>query len=246
MIGLLKKLEASPTLVRVLPFVVFLALTYCQGKFGEASRYWFYLAKTIIGLWMLWSLRALVEEMKWVFSWEAVAVGVGVFVFWVGLDGYYPSLDALYQKFICPMLQQLGLAKCDPASAEAVKIWNPHTQFGANTSLAWMFIAIRVFGSAIVVPPMEEVFFRSWLYRYLVKPDFQSVPLASFIPSAFLWTSVIFGFEHHEWLPGILCGFSYQGLVCWKKRLGDAITAHAITNLLLGLWVVGRGEWKFW
>ena len=40
--------------------------------------------------------------------------------------------------------------------------------------------------------------------------------------------------------------FAYQGLVCWKKRLGDAITAHAITNFLLALWVVGRGAWKFW
>jgi CAAX prenyl protease-like protein len=62
----------------------------------------------------------------------------------------------------------------------------------------------------------------------------------------FLATSLIFGFEHQEWLPGIVCGFAYQGLVCWKKRLGDAITAHAVTNLLLGLWVVWRGEWKFW
>ena len=53
-------------------------------------------------------------------------------------------------------------------------------------------------------------------------------------------------FAHREWLAGILCGFAYQGLVCWKKRLGDAMTAHAITNFLLALWVVGRGAWKFW
>ena len=45
---------------------------------------------------------------------------------------------------------------------------------------------------------------------------------------------------------GILCGFAFQGLVCWKKRLGDAMTAHAITNGLLGLWVVWRGAWHFW
>ena len=59
-------------------------------------------------------------------------------------------------------------------------------------------------------------------------------------------TSVVFGLEHREWLAGILCGFAYQGLVCWKNRLGDAITAHAITNALLGGWVVWRGAWHFW
>jgi membrane protease YdiL (CAAX protease family) len=246
MTQLAKKLAPSPTLARVLPFVVFLGLTFLQGKFGEASRYWFYLSKTLVGLWMLWSLRTLLVEMKWVFSWEAVVLGVVVFILWVGLDGFYPTLDELYQKFICPLLQRLGLAKCNPENTEPVKLWNPHTQFGANAALAWFFIVVRLFGSAVVVPPMEEVFFRSWLYRNLVKPDFQNVSLGGFFLSPFVWTSVVFGFEHHEWLPGILCGLAYQGLVCWKKRLGDAITAHAITNLLLGLWVVTRGAWKFW
>ena len=70
--------------------------------------------------------------------------------------------------------------------------------------------------------------------------------LGSFAWQPFLLASVIFGLEHREWLAGILCGFAYQGLVCWKKRLGDAITAHSITNLLLGLWVVWQGAWQFW
>ena len=43
-----------------------------------------------------------------------------------------------------------------------------------------------------------------------------------------------------------MCAFAYQGLVCRKKRLGDAITAHAITNALLGYWVIARDQWQFW
>ena len=54
------------------------------------------------------------------------------------------------------------------------------------------------------------------------------------------WSSP--SFEYH----GILCGFAYQGLVIWKRRLGDAITAHAITNFSLGVWVVWKGAWQFW
>jgi hypothetical protein len=59
-------------------------------------------------------------------------------------------------------------------------------------------------------------------------------------------TSLIFGLVHYEWLAGILCGLVYQWLVIRKGRLGDAMTAHALTNLLLGLWVVWRGAWGFW
>ncbi len=117
------------------------------------------------------------------------------------------------------------------SSAKAGSPWNPHAQFGQGSALAWLFITVRLGGSTLVVPPLEEVFYRSFLYRYIIKADLQSVPLGTFHWTAFLATSALFGLEHHEWLAGILCGFAYQGLVCWKGRLGDAMTAHAITNL---------------
>jgi CAAX prenyl protease-like protein len=72
------------------------------------------------------------------------------------------------------------------------------------------------------------------------------IPLGRFNLKAFLIAGVIFGVGHYEWLPGILCAFVYQGLVCRKDRLGDAITAHAITNFLLALWVVFRPAYYFW
>src|ERR1019366_7920816 len=62
----------------------------------------------------------------------------------------------------------------------------------------------------------------------------------------FLVTAAVFGFAHNEWLAGILCGAAYQWLVIRKHRLGDAMTAHAITNFLLGLWIVWRGARHFW
>jgi CAAX prenyl protease-like protein len=125
-------------------------------------------------------------------------------------------------------------------------LWNPGLHFGPGSTLAGFFILVRILGSGLVVPPLEEVFFRSFLYRYLAKPDFQSIPLGQFFWLPFFGTSILFGLEHREWLAGILCGFAYQGLVCRKKRLGDAISAHAITNFLLGLWVVWKQAWHFW
>jgi CAAX prenyl protease-like protein len=233
-----KRLESSPALARAMPFLVFVALTVTQGWPGESSRYWIYLAKTFVGAWLIWLVRPFVVEMKWKFSREAVVVGVVVFVMWVGMDSLYPPLDRL--------LSYVRLAKTRSDAEQASELWNPNVQFGEGGAVAWMFIAVRILGSSLVVPPLEEIFYRSFLYRYVVKPDFQSVPLGQFAWVPFLVTSAVFGFAHHEWLAGILCGFAYQGLVCWKKRLGDAMTAHAITNFLLGIWVVWKGAWHFW
>ena len=217
-----KKLAGSPAAVRVAPFLIFLALTVCQGQFGAASAYWFYFAKTIVGAWLVWAMRPLVAEMRWAFSWEAVVVGLGVFAMWVGLDPFYPHL------------MKSGAA------------WNPHAQFGENSALAWLMIGTRILGSTFIVPPLEEVFYRSFLYRYVASQNFLSVPLNKFLPWPFLATAVVFGFAHNEWLAGIVCGAAYQWLVLRKNRLGDAMTAHAITNFLLGVWIVWRGAWHFW
>ncbi len=218
----LQKREASPLRARVAPFVIFAVLTFLQGSFGEGPRYWFYLAKTGIGAWLIWVIRPWVSEMRWQISWEAIGVGVAVFGIWVGLDGLYPKMGS------------------------SGKPWNPHDYFGAQSGLAWLIVFVRVAGSSLVVPPLEEVFYRSFLYRYIANPEFEKVALGRFGWAPLLVTSAIFGLAHFEWLPALLCALAYQGLVIRKKRLGDAITAHAVTNFLLGLWVIGKGAWQFW
>jgi CAAX prenyl protease-like protein len=217
---LTQKLRSSPLVSRVAPFVIFAALTSAQGLFGEAGRFWIYLAKTLAGAWLLWAIWPVVQEMRWKFSVEAVVVGVLVIVVWIALDPYYPKMTS-------------------------GKPWNPHAQFGA-AGLAWFFVLARILGSSLVVPPMEEMFYRSFVYRYVIRPDFHQVSLKQFHLVSFLVTSTIFGLVHHEWLAGIFCGMAYQWLVIRKGHLGEAMTAHAISNLLLGLWVVYRGAWHFW
>src|SRR5438477_13001814 len=138
--------------------------------------------------------------MKWNFSREAVVVGVAVFAMWVGIDGLYPPADHL--------LSRVGLARSKSASELASELWNPHARFGEASALAWLFIAVRVLGATLVVPPLEEVFYRSFFYRYVAQADFQSVPLGEFRWIPFLVTSLVFGAAHQEWLAGILCGLA--------------------------------------
>lgn len=229
----------SPLARRVVPFAVFTALTALQGSLGlgEGSRYWIYLLKTLLGAWMVWVLWKELPECRWAVSWEAIAVGVLIFALWVGLEGHYPSLSDLFSR--------LGMGKGDSAE-NLPQPWNPHAYFGSGSVLAWMFIGMRIAGTTLVVPPIEEVFYRSFLYRYLADPKWETVPLNRWSPVAFVITCAAFGIVHKEWLPGILCGAAYQGLVLRKNRLGDAMTAHAITNLLLGIWVAWKAAWNFW
>jgi len=224
------KITQSPALVRVVPFAIFLALTFLQDRLGEEARYWIYFAKTIVGGVLLLALFRYISELEWRFTWEAVVVGVAVFVLWIGLD---------------EAIAWLGLPEY-PKMKSSTAAWNPHIAFGTSSPLAIFFIVTRILGSTLVVPPLEEVFYRSFVYRFLASKDFLAVPLGKFLPMPFFITSVLFGIEHREWLAGILCGFAYQGLVIWKNRLGDALVAHSITNLLLGLWVVWKGAWQFW
>jgi uncharacterized protein len=231
---LLRKLfSTSPAIARVAPFVLFVLLTSGQGRFGLASAYWLYLIKTLVGLWLIFEMRPFVAEMRWAFSWEAVAVGVAVFAVWVGINGEWTTQYSLWVK--------LGLSH---PSAKPAFVWNPEAQFAPG--LAWFFITVRILGSTFVVPHLEEVFYRSFLYRYIASPEFLGMPLNVFLPVPFFATAMIFGFSHNEWLAGIFCGAAFQWLVLRKNRLGDAMTAHAITNFLLGLWVVWRHAWNFW
>jgi CAAX prenyl protease-like protein len=220
-----KILSRSPLAPRVVPFVIFLLLTFGQGQFGPASAYWFYLAKTVVGVWLIIETWPLVPEMRWAFSWEAVAVGLGVLVMWIGIDPLYPKL---------------ALAKV------TVENSNPNLVFGQHSPLACFFLLVHILGMTVVVPPLEEVFWRSFMYRFIAKPEFLEVPLNRFLPFPFIATAVVFGLEHSQWLAGILCGLAYQWLVLRKNRIGDAMTAHAITNFLLGVWVVWQGAWNFW
>jgi uncharacterized protein len=219
---MLGRIKSSPTLVRVLPFAVFAVLTLLQGWLGTNSQYWMYAFKTLLGAGLIWYFKPYIKELNWKLSWEALGVGTVVFLVWIGLDGYYPTLAQRSGNF------------------------NPFHTYGASSALGILFTGTRVLGSSLIVPPLEEVFYRSFLYRYLSRSEFLSMPLGRFEAKPFIIAGIIFGISHSEWLPGLLSAFAYQGLAIRKNRLGDAIVAHAITNLLLAIWVLTRQAYYYW
>jgi uncharacterized protein len=235
-----RQLLAMPEAPRVLPFVLFLLIGSLQGKLFPGSEYWFYALKTLLVGGILWALRGWLAEMKWAFSWEGVVVGLAIAGLWIGLSGRVPTLGDLWDaghKFVT------GKA-AEPHPPEAP--WNPVTFFAGNPALGWGFVAVRVLGRSLVVPAMEEVFYRSFFYRYIVSPRFHEVALGQWHSVAFLVTGVMFGLAHpDDWLPGIVCGLSYQWLVLRRGRLGDAMLAHATTNLVISVFAIATNQWRF-
>lgn len=229
---MLAQIKNSPPGVRAFPFLVFVLLTAAQGKLGLASVYWIYVLKTLLGVFLVLWMRSAVKECRWTLNAASIITGVTVFGLWVGLDGLYPSLSQLLSRWFPP---------------QAPVVWNPFQHFGEGSFIAWTVVVIRILGTAWVVPPIEEAFYRSLMYRSIARPDFEKMPLSSFSLKSFLITSVVFGVMHpDQWVAGILCGLAYQALVLRCGHLGEAMAAHGITNALLGCWVVWKGAWQFW
>ena len=154
-------------------------------------------------------------------------MGILVTVLWI-----VPEISSFYRTWFCWPLGSL------PPAPTAPSPYDPAV-------CGWSLTVAKLVGSAFVIAPVEEVFFRSILYRWLQNRDFRAVPLSRFDLSAFLWTIFLFTLEHDRPLAAALAGALY-GFAAIRFGLAGAITAHVTTNLLLALHVIFSRSWSFW
>ena len=109
-----------------------------------------------------------------------------------------------------------------------------------------VMIAIRLAGAVLVVPVMEELFWRSFFLRYIVNQNFANVAIGTFTWSSFLVVTLFFGLEHDLFFAGIMAGIAYNLLLYYTRSIAHCILAHALTNLLLGIYVLATHRWYFW
>ncbi|OIQ49159.1 CAAX amino terminal protease self- immunity [Pseudodesulfovibrio hydrargyri] len=148
----------------------------------------------------------------------SVCAGAAVFLLWINLD--------------LPWAVQGELTSYDPT--EAAPGW------------AYALIFARVAGAVVVVPVMEELFWRSFLARYLIDRDFMAVRAGTFTLFTFPATAVLFGLEHQLYLAGVLAGLAYNAIYWKTKSLAQCILSHAVTNGLLAAYVLTTQNWRFW
>lgn len=206
----------------LLPFAIFLGLTAVDSM-HPGNAVWMYPIKTLVVGTLLCAFRYTYTEIHPQFSIVSVLVGGSVFGIWIApeiLGLNYPLLDQPSQ-------------------------FNPYANISSRTWLAW-WIGFRLLGGAVVVPIMEELFWRSFLIRYLINPKFKQVSIGTFSWFSFIATVLLFGFEHHRWLVGIIAGIAYTLLLYRTKSVFACILAHAVTNLSLGIYVLLTHKWSFW
>ena len=115
----------------------------------------------------------------------------------------------------------------------------------APQTCGWPLTIAKLVGSAFIIAPAEELFFRSFLYRKLIARDFTSIPLSKFDLSAFLWVIFLFTLEHDRPIAAAITGAAY-GLLAIRFGISSAIIAHITTNLVLALHVIFNNAWQFW
>jgi CAAX prenyl protease-like protein len=97
-----------------------------------------------------------------------------------------------------------------------------------------------------MAPIMEELFWRSFLARYIISADFIRIEVGRFTPASFFLSALLFGLEHNLWLAGIMAGIGFNLVLYRTRSIAQCILSHAVANLLLGIYVLRSGQWQFW
>jgi len=220
--------------VRCLPFTVFIIVLAVRGAIdGYVDTRWLYgvqAGAAALALGFLWphyqelrrdasiGAKAGVASSVRNFA-TASLLGLLIAVMWVSLDAPWMRLGESSGAFI------------------------PTDESG---QLQIALIATRLAGACLVVPVMEELFWRSFLMRWLDHREFLKVTPG--LTSLFAWvaSSAVFALAHEQWLAGVIAGLMFAAIYRYTGQLWSAITAHATANLALGIYVVHQRAWNFW
>jgi CAAX prenyl protease-like protein len=219
---------------RALPFGCYLAFLFAADRladsgWSEPQLRWLYAVKISAVAILIFVFRRSYVELRLPASinklsvvsqpqWLlAVMTGTAVFVAWINLNADWMTIGS-----------SDGF---DPRDAGQIN---------------WALVGIRLAGAALVVPLMEELFWRSLLMRWIDERNFLALAPASVSLKAFAITAMLFAFEHHLWFAGLVAGLAYNWLYIRSGNLWTPVLAHAVTNSLLGLWVIQSGRWEYW
>ena len=221
---------SHPLAAYALPMVFFvcsLALVIPLKKIGgsfwlSAPEYWLYPLQTICcGALLAWFWRQYnFHPMAQVLF--TIAIAILVFVLWIAPQSFFGF----------------------PARTDG---FNPDL-LSAHPAAYWSTVFFRFLRLVVVVPLVEEIFWRGFLLRYFIDEKFDRVPLGSFSWLSFAAVTVGFTFVHSsaDWLAAAVTGALYNYVAYRTKSLSSCVLAHAVTNLLLGLWIMRTQQWGFW
>ncbi len=237
-------MKLSQALPFLAPFVLFmLFLMLVDAQFPD-QHYLLYPVKALLaGAAILWFWKAL-PPLKPTAPFISMVIGIVAVVIWVGLYPWAIQLDAFLIDAYNRVVLAVGLDSWKMAQMVKEVGRNPFTLYPATE--AWALFALRVAGIAVVVPILEELFWRGFLMRWLIKDDFTKVPLGTYEHTSFWITTAMFASVHGPlWPLAVIVGVIYGGWFVRTKSLGNVMVAHGVTNLLLALYCLYSDQWHF-
>jgi CAAX protease family protein len=216
-----------PSLPYVLPFVVFVVFLVMQ-QYSPLPVAVDYPLRIVLLAAVMWYFSRPVIDLRTSHTLATVLLGIAVFVIWVAPDVLFPHYREhwLFQNSVLGHLNN----KVPPELLTSpVVLWS------------------RIVRAVVIVPILEELFWRAWLMRWIISPRFQDIPLGTYSPVAFWVTAALFASEHGSyWEVGLIAGIAYNWWMIRTKSLGDCILAHAVTNACLCGYVVATKHWEYW
>ncbi len=218
----------APALAWVAPFVIFMVLLVVMPSLPITQPYESLIRVAILVAALWYFSRDIITSMRVQHALASSVLGVLVFVMWIAPDLLVTGWRShwLFQNAVTGSLK---------------------TTIAPDELADPLVMALRFARAALIVPVLEELFWRGWLPRWLVNPDWQKVQLGTYNTLAFLGTAVLFASEHGPyWEVGLACGLIFNWWMWRTKSLGDLVLVHAITNACLSAYVIVSGRYEYW
>jgi hypothetical protein len=218
----------NQTLVYIAPFLAFIAIMSVEKSAGLPTV-WMYPLRVLAVTAVLLAVSRAPLAVRPSRPLLSAALGAAVFALWIGPDVLF---GAGYRHFWLFENSVTGKAVSSIPAGLQASMW---------------FLAVRTLSCTLLVPPVEELFWRGWLMRWIIDKDFWKLPLGAYTAGAFWLVALMFAAEHGPyWEVGLATGIVYNWWMLRTRNLTDCIIAHAVTNGLLSAYVLMTGQWQYW
>ncbi|MFN0128025.1 MAG: CAAX prenyl protease-related protein [Verrucomicrobiales bacterium] len=245
----LAELRANKAAAYIAPLAVFMGLMLLSDLPGlewkhsaapwwrQQPQQWVYPLQTLVGLgliafwWRRYSFRPLGAK-AWAWGVGGGVVGIALWI-----------LPAWWHVRTGQTISWLGVVdRSEPG-------FNPDI-FTPGSAAWWTAVVLRFVRMTILVAIIEELFWRGFLWRYFATPDgrWEAVPIGVKHWRAIALTSVLMMVAHQpsDYAVCLVWSLMVSVVAIQTRSLGACVIMHAVSNFLLGLYIMTTKQWGLW